>query len=427
LLLLFWEGHADARIADHSAGVDMAERPTGARIALTIGVAAAGVVVAGAVAAAGLASVMARKVITPPRVREEDIRILAYTERAITLSATEDSLTPGRYGLWFTGDTGYLRMGAILSSDGETVTRELLSVAFGNLAAARRGRLSGWFHLHPSELGVPVEDVQIQAPVGLAPAWLVPAENATDNWVIQVHGRAVTRAEGIRAIPVFRAAGYTTLLVSYRNDGVAPDTADRRYALGSTEWRDVEAAIDYAVDRGAKNIVLMGWSMGGATSLQTSMLSRHRDRFRGLVLESPAVDWYTILDFHAAQQRVPYPVRIAALRLLSSRWGKPFTGQAEPIDLDSLNIVRRAHELTLPTLLMHSADDGYVPADAARELALLRPDLVQYDEWTVARHAKLWNYDPERFDRLLTEWLASLGKPSARTSRPRRRAAAAPE
>ena len=405
----------------------MAERPTGARIALMTAIGAAGLVVAGAVAAAGLATVMARRVITPPRVREEDIRVLGYTATTITLSATDDTRTPGRYGLWFSGDTGYLRLGDIIDSSPESVTRQLLSVAFGNLAAARRARFSGWFYLHPSELGVPVEEIAIEAPVGLAPAWLVAAESGTDDWVIQVHGRAVTRAEGIRAVPVFRKAGYTSLLVSYRNDGVAPDSVDRRYALGGTEWRDVETAIDFAVERGAKNIVLMGWSMGGATSLQASILSKHRSLFRGLALESPAVDWFSILDFQASQARVPYLVRLASLRLLSSRWGKPFTGQAEPIDLDSLNIVDRAHELTLPTLLMHSADDGYVPADASRKLALLRPDLVQYDEWTVARHAKLWNYDPERFDRLLTEWLASLGTPSARTSRPRRRAAAAPE
>ena len=405
----------------------MAERSPAARIALVAAIGVTGIVVTGALAAAGLASVMARRVITPPRVREEDIRILSYTESTITLSATDDTRTPGRYSLWFSGDTGYLRLGAILSATGETVTRELLSVAFGNLAAARRARFTGWFYLHPSELGVPVEELQIEAPVGLAPAWLIPAESGTDDWVIQVHGRAVTRAETIRAVPVFRAAGYTSLLVSYRNDTVAPDSVDRRYALGGTEWRDVEAAIDFAVERGAKNIVLMGWSMGGATSLQASILSRHRSLFRGMVLESPAIEWFSILDFHASQQRVPRPVRLAALRLLSSRWGKPFTGQAEPIDLDSLNIIERAHELTLPTLLMHSADDGYVPADSARKLALLRPDLVHYDEFTVARHAKLWNYDPERFTRLITEWLAGLEKPSERTSRPRRRAAAAPD
>ena len=403
----------------------MAERSIGAKVVIGTVAGVVGLVVAGTVAAAALASVVARRVITPPRVREEDIRILAFDETTITLSATTDTLTRGRYGLWFSGDSGHVRLGEILSESDGTVTRALLAIDFGDLSRARTGRFSGWFYLDPRELGFPVEDISIEAPVGPAPAWLVPAETGTDDWVIHVHGRGVTRAETIRAVPVFRAAGYSSLLVSYRNDGVAPDSIDRRYALGGTEWRDVEAAIEFAVGHGAKNIVLMGWSMGGATSLQSAILSPHRALFRGLALESPVVDWRSVLDFQASQNKVPLIVRLGALQLLGSSWGKPFTGQAQPIDLDSLNIVKRAHELTLPTLLMHSADDGFVPVDASRELALLRPDLISYEEFTGARHAKLWNYDPERFDRVLGEWLTTLRAPTARIARSPRRAAAA--
>lgn len=400
----------------------MAQRSRGAKVAIVSATAAVGLAVAGALAAATLASVVARRVITPPRRREEDLQILGHTATTITLSATTDTLTPGRYGLWFSGDSGHARLGEILSSDANSVTRALLAVDFGSLPTASRGRFSGWFYLDPRELGFVVEDIAIESPVGVAPAWLVPAETKTDDWVIQVHGRGVTRSETIRAVPVFHASGYTCLLVSYRNDGVAPDSVDRRYALGGTEWRDVEAAIDFAVSRGAKSIVLMGWSMGGATSLQSTILSSHRALLRGLVLESPVVDWRSVLEFQATQNRVPFLVRLGALRLLGSRWGKPFTGQAQPIDLDSLNIVKRAHELNLPTLLLHSADDGFVPVDASRELALLRPDLISYEEFSVARHAKLWNYDPERFDRVISEWLSDLRAPSARKARSSRRA-----
>jgi len=405
----------------------MAERSVGSKIAIATSAGVVALLVTGAVAAATVASVVARKVITPPRRREYDIGILGYTATTITLSATPDTLTPGRYGLWFADDTGHARVGDIISVGDGYVIRALLAVDRGDLSAARKGRYSGWFYLSPRELGFDVEDILIDAPVGPAPAWLVPAESGTDDWVIQVHGRGVTRAETIRAVPVFRAAGYTSLLVSYRNDSIAPDSVDRRYALGGTEWRDVEAAIEFAIDRGAKHIVLMGWSMGGATVLQTALLSSHRALLRGVVLESPAVEWHSLLDFQAGQQKVPRPVRLAALTLLGSTWGKPFTGQAQPIDLDSLNIVKRAHELTLPTLLMHSADDGYVPADASRELAILRPDLIDYEEFTTARHAKLWNYDPERFDRVIGDWLTRLRTASARTARSRRPSAAASE
>jgi hypothetical protein len=59
-------------------------------------------------------------------------------------------------------------------------------------------------------------------------------------------------------------------------------------------------------------------------------------------------------------------------------------------------------------LIMHSADDGLVPIAASQSLALRRPDIVSFDEFTIARHAKLWNYDPERFTGDIAGWLERL-------------------
>ncbi len=58
------------------------------------------------------------------------------------------------------------------------------------------------------------------------------------------------------------------LVPSYRNDEGVPPGPDGRYALGLSERRDVEAALRYAVDHGAREVLLMGWSMGGAIVLQ---------------------------------------------------------------------------------------------------------------------------------------------------------------
>ena len=393
------------------------------RVAMAVVVGAAGVAVAAIAATAAFTAYVARVVIVPPRRRVENIRVRDSDATTVTLEATDESRTPGRYGLWFDGDRGYARIGEIVSHTATTVTRQLLGVEFGNLGAAGRCRMSGAFFLHPSELGVPVEEVEVSTPVGLAPAWLVPAARTSHRWVILVHGRGVTRTEPIRAVPVFRRAGFTSLLISYRNDSVAPNSDDGRYALGSTEWRDVEAAIDFAVGRGAKEVVLMGWSMGGATSLQATFLTRHRELLRGLALESPVIDWRRVVDFQAKQQRVPSFVRLGALALLGNRWGGPLTGQSEPINLDRLDVGERAIELRVPTLLMHSAADTSVPVDASRELARLRPDLVRYEEFTDALHAKLWNRDRERFDLAISSWLGSLklrGSSGRITRSPRR-------
>jgi len=148
----------------------------------------------------------------------------------------------------------------------------------------------------------------------------------------------------------------------------------------------------------------MGWSMGGAVVLQTALNSAHSDAVCGLILESPVVDWRVVLGFQAGQLRLPHPVTELALGALQGGWGRPVT-HAGGISLDSLDIVARAGELRHPILILHSDDDGYVPSDASHALAGARPDLVELQAFQVARHTKLWNYDPERWSEAIREWL----------------------
>ena len=204
---------------------------------------------------------------------------------------------------------------------------------------------------------------------------------------------------------MFRDAGYTSLLVSYRNDGDAPRSADYRYGLGDTEWRDVEAAMEYAVDHGATELVLMGWSMGGATVLQALTRSPLENLVSGVVLESPVVDWVTALNYQGVINRLPRPLQLGVRALLTRRWSRRLTGQIEPIDLERLDFVTRAQELHTPILLLHSDDDGFVPSTASRALAVARPDIVTFEAFATARHTKLWNYDSERWNAAIDGWL----------------------
>jgi uncharacterized protein len=368
---------------------------------------------------------VARTLITPPRRRVEDTRVLGFDGSSVVLQRSPDATLAGEYSLWFDGGRGHARLGEVLSHTEDTVTRRVIGVDFGDLSRARRGRLGGWFYLSPRELGYPYSHVEVPTTVGDAPAWLIPAAEETGRWVIQVHGRAVQRSEGLRAVPVFRELGYTSLLISYRNDGDAPPSADGRYALGDTEWLDVEAAIRFALDAGARDIVLMGWSMGGAIVLQTVTRSKLAHAVRGIVLESPVVDWRTALAFQATAMRLPRIVRDGVLSLIGSRFARRLTGQHTPIDLDRLDLVRRASVLTLPVLLLHSSDDGFIPVDASRALAAARPDLVRFEEFQDARHTKLWNHDPKRWAAAIRDWLGSVTAPASASTSPTRRPPAA--
>jgi dienelactone hydrolase len=372
----------------------------------------AGSLLAGSVSA--LAGYFARQIVTPPKVRPEDLAILAVVRvgdgEEVILPATPETTVPGTYSLYFHGGAGHARIGAITSftpAEG-TVSRVVERVYSGDLHAAVRGWFSGVVFDTPADAGFDAEEISIPIDIGEAPAWLVRGTHRADTWAIMVHGRGANRTEGIRALPTTARIGMTSLLISYRNDGVAPDAGDQRYGLGSTEWRDVDAAIDHALAHGARDVVLFGWSMGGAISLQVADKSRHRRRIQALVLDGPVVNWINVLAHHARLHRIPEAVGKLGQWMLSNRAGRWITGLAAPVDLKELNWVARADHLRVPTLIMHSEDDDFVPVGPSAELAELNPGLVTFERFSLAKHTREWNVDPQRWDAIVANWLGAV-------------------
>lgn len=351
---------------------------------------------------------IARRVVMPAK-RPANAEILAVDTGAqtIELARTRDTELPGRYGLFTSGTYGYVKLGAVLSADATTVRRKLLTQIEPGARVDRSAAFSGWYYSTPSELHLPWQNVLIGSPAGPCPAWLFPGDSST--WVIQVHGRGVTRAECLRAVPVLHAAGFPNLVVSYRNDGEAPRSRSGAYALGAAEWRDVDAAVSFALRHGAERVILMGWSMGGAVAMQTALNSGNRDRIAGLILDSPVLDWRSVLRFQARESGMHAPLPDLAMSALSVPFTARLSGAENAIPFDSLDIVARADELAVPILILHSDDDGFVPADASHALQQARPDLVTMPRFTVARHTKIWNYDQAGWSDAITGWLTSQG------------------
>ncbi len=177
------------------------------------------------------------------------------------------------------------------------------------------------------------------------------------------------------------ARGYHALVISYRNDDGEPSSPDRRYALGQAEWRDLDTAMRWALERGASRFVLAGWSMGGAIVMQLMFRSALASRVDAILLDSPALDWRGTLRYQARLLHLVPPLPTILFRLMTTRSGARLIGLAEPIRLDALRIVDRADELDVPILLLHSTADRMTPVEDAREFAAARPDLVEYHEF----------------------------------------------
>jgi pimeloyl-ACP methyl ester carboxylesterase len=376
----------------------------GAAVGVTSAVASG----AGSLAAAAY---FARKVLTPDRQRPDDVVVRATGASSVTLTATPETLVPGRYGLWIDNGFGHVRIGDILRADPEAdiVERELIAVDRGYLAPGT-ARWNAYFHGAPPDvtIGAVTEHVTYAGELGAMPAWVVRPEGeqarASGRWAVLVHGRGARREETIRAMPPLLSQGWTCLVPSYRNDEGVPSGPDGRYALGLSEWRDIEAAVAYALEHGARELLVFGWSMGGAIVLQLLDRTRFSNLVSRVILDGPVIDWGDVLAHHAHSHRLPRHVGSLARSMMNQRWGHRLVGVREGVDLAKTDWVRRADELHHRIMLIHSADDEFVPVGPSRELARVRPDLVTFHQWQVARHCQEWNTEPDRWERLVAEF-----------------------
>lgn len=384
--------------------------PVARAAALGAAVGGGAVVLAGA-AVSGVAVHFARRVVTPDRVKPDDVRVLAVGDGTVTLDATPETTSPGRYGLWLQRGQGHVRLGDVVEKDvrAVTVTRRVEAVDSGRLEPGPARWNQYYFTGTPtSALGLRHVDVEVSSDAGVLPTWFVPPPKDVkkrDVWAVLVHGRGATREECLRAVPLLNRLGVPVLVPSYRNDPDGPTTYGGRLSLGDTEWQDVEAAVLHALEHGASKVVLFGWSMGGAIVLQHVSRSWTADRVKALVLDSPVIDWKDVLEHHAQINRLPLPIGRLGLMMLADRAWRRVVGTDAPVDLRRLDWVSRAAELRLPVLLVHSDDDEYVPSGPSRRLAEARPDLVTFVGFPHARHCREWNTDPDRWEREVARFL----------------------
>lgn len=379
------------------------------RVAATAG-AALGATTALASAAGSLAGAayFARRVLTPDTRRPDDVVVRAVDDESVTMETTAETVVPGRYGLWTDEGRGHCRVGDVLELDlgAGLVRRALLGVDAGTVGPGS-ARWNGYYYGDSPDrcVGLRTEHVRYDGELGAMPAWVVtPDSGPTRRWAVLVHGRGARREETVRAIPALLQRGWTCMVPTYRNDEGVPSGPDGRYALGLSEWRDVDAAIEYALAHGAEEILLGGWSMGGAIALQLLDRSAHAQRVSRVVLDAPVVDWGDVLSHHARRHHVPRPVGSLARMLMRHPWGHRLAGVHEAVDLALTDWVSRAEELRHPILLIHSVDDEFVPFGPSLALAHARPDLVTFEQWRVARHCKEWNTDPGRWESLVGDF-----------------------
>jgi pimeloyl-ACP methyl ester carboxylesterase len=326
---------------------------------------------------------------------DADVEVVAVADSFVTLSRTTDSLRPGVQGLEW--GEGYVQAGRILGENDDGVTRELPSGP-GDLTVGLTIAIDPFaFETDPEDVGLEFDDVVVESEIGRFPAWRI--DGTDDTWAIFVHGKGVTRREALRILPSIADTGITSLVVTYRNDADVPAAEDGRHRLGVDEWRDLEAAVAYAFEEGAQDVVLVGYSMGGAIVATFMRESDLAGRVQGLILDSPLLDAGAVIDNGAQDRGVPGFLVGWAKALAALRFG---------IDWNEFDHIATADALTVPILLFHGDADDTVPKRVSDAFAEARPDLVTYVEVEGAGHARVWNSDPQRYERAVAAFLTEV-------------------
>jgi pimeloyl-ACP methyl ester carboxylesterase len=337
----------------------------------------------------------------------DDAVVVALTDSTITLRPADDDSSRVRrgttWGLRWRG--GWGDVGTLLGASSSGVTRRFRT----HLGRPRPGTHvdlsaeTAWSNPRQA-CGLPFQEVRVQTELGPTPAWLVPG--ASDTWAILVHGKGAERTQALRVLELYAKQGMPCLVLSYRNDQEGVASPDGNYHYGLTEWKDLEAGVQFALAHGAQRVVPVGDSMGGGIILAFLENSVLATRVQGAVLEAPMIDFGATIDLGIRLARMP--VIDAPIPKLAGTVGKELASIRYGVDWRSLDLSVDAGRIRAPVLLLHGDADDVVPFESSVALAAHFPDLVTLVRFRGARHLECRSIDPDRYDAAVTKFLEEL-------------------
>ncbi|MGB5380732.1 MAG: alpha/beta hydrolase [Acidimicrobiia bacterium] len=349
--------------------------------------------------------------VQPPEVGDFDITFDRGEAEALVLRGDENAanlLDDGRFGLMW--ESGESLVDGIVSSDtagGQSTVFRTRVPDEPIPAPGSSVRLDSyiWSGDPRTALGIPFSEITYQIEGGNADAWYV--EGSSDTWMIFVHGKGAPKNEALRLLPLAVERGYHAMVIDYRNDPGAPPDPSGTYQYGVTEWKDVASATRHARSRGGRNVIIVGYSMGGANVLSFLLESPLRSQTAAVILDSPVLNLGSIID-HAADQTslpltsIPVPQSLTSV----AKW---IAGWRYGIDWNDTDYVERSRDLQTPMLIIQGSGDKTVPSEPADELARLRPDIVTLSTPPGVGHVLAWNADTDGYEALITTFLDNLG------------------
>jgi alpha-beta hydrolase superfamily lysophospholipase len=220
--------------------------------------------------------------------------------------------------------------------------------------------------------------------------WYIPRDSAKGT-VALFHGYGGEKSGMLDKAEVFRQLGYNTLLVDFMGAGGSEGV---QTTIGYKEAQQVKTCVDYLLQKGEKNIVLFGTSMGAAAVMKA--MDDHSLPVRSLVLECPFSSMLQTVKNRFAMMGAPsFPLAHVLVF-----WG----GAQNGFNAFAHNPAEYAKDITTPTLLLWGEKDDRVKRQETAEIfqRLAGPKkLVTYPEAGhenyLSKYKEQWTGDVAQF------------------------------
>ena len=253
----------------------------------------------------------------------------------------------------------------------------------------------------PPPAGLGITSVAFAATDGvpLSAWWAPPPGEGPARVAVMVHGWGGNRSDEqiTRTAPIYAQAGYGVLMLDLRGHG---ESGGKRRTLGYREVRDVRGALAWLEGEGFEpnEVVLHGWSMGGATVTR----SAPGTGVAAVVEEAGYADLPLLLRDELPENR-GLPRLFNAGTFLAA---KLFLG-FDPWAVRPRNEAARLREEGIPLFVIHSTADETVPYEHARLFKRANPDA---ELWTLKGYRHVGAYEHPEYEKKLKTFLDSVSE-----------------
>ena len=357
---------------------------------------------------------------------EDRILVSSIDENTLTLNVEEELwgvlMEKGVYGV--RGQNGDAVVGKIISSENNIVKRELLKLSgtlvsgdkvngtnlvtideFGSYkilgTSSWSGQASEGVYTPESVSNLDYEIISYTSDLGEFPSYLTT--EGDKGIVIFIHGFRGDYSREVFALMRsgdLNDLGYRSMIISYRNDRGVPKDPSGIYQYGTTEWNDIDGAINEALKYTDK-VILFGTSGGGGPISSWLENVGDKNKVSGIIYEAPVISFWESVEVNGGARFPWLPTQLFSyFKLVTEiRYG---------VDFSAMDFREAVIESDIPVLLFHGDDDEWVPVEMSDYIASMRSTNLTYVRYENVGHVTSWNADPTRYVRELSTFLDSL-------------------